>query len=42
MIVTVNFNVPAAGVLSSTGHASFNGTDTNTPNNTFTVTLNAK
>jgi uncharacterized repeat protein (TIGR01451 family) len=42
MIVTVNFSVPAAGVLSSTGHASFNGTDTNTPNNTFTVTLNAK
>jgi uncharacterized repeat protein (TIGR01451 family) len=42
MIVTVNFNVPAAGVLSSTGHASFNGTDTNTPNNTFTVTLNAR
>jgi uncharacterized repeat protein (TIGR01451 family) len=42
MIVTVNFSVPAAGALSSTGHASFNGTDTNTPNNTFTVTLNAK
>jgi uncharacterized repeat protein (TIGR01451 family) len=42
MIVTVNFSVPAAGTLSSTGHASFNGTDTNTPNNTFTVTLNAK
>ncbi|HEY2361176.1 MAG TPA: fibronectin type III domain-containing protein [Candidatus Angelobacter sp.] len=42
MIVTVNFSVPAAGVLSSTGHATFNGTDTNTPNNTFTVTLNAR
>jgi uncharacterized repeat protein (TIGR01451 family) len=42
MIVTVNFSVPAAGALSSTGHASFNGTDTNTPNNTFTVTINAK
>lgn len=42
MIVTVNFSVPAAGALSSTGHALFNGTDTNTPNNTFTVTLNAK
>jgi len=42
IIVTVNFSVPAAGVLSSTGHASFNGTDTNTPNNTFTVTLNAR
>jgi uncharacterized repeat protein (TIGR01451 family) len=42
MIVTINFSVPAAGTLSSTGHASFNGTDTNTPNNTFIVTLNAK
>lgn len=42
MIVTVGFSVPAAGTLSSTGHATFNGTDTNTPNNTFTVTLNAK
>jgi uncharacterized repeat protein (TIGR01451 family) len=42
MIVTVNFSVPAPGTFSSTGHASFNGTDTNTPNNTFTVTINAK
>ncbi|MBZ5533180.1 MAG: DUF11 domain-containing protein [Acidobacteriia bacterium] len=42
MIVTVNFSVPGAGAFSSTGHASFNGTDTNTPNNTFTVTINAK
>ncbi|MGC2698212.1 MAG: fibronectin type III domain-containing protein [Candidatus Angelobacter sp.] len=42
MIVTVNFSVPAVGSFSSTGHASFNGTDTNTPNNTFTVTINAK
>jgi uncharacterized repeat protein (TIGR01451 family) len=42
MIVVVNFSVPGAGTFSSTGHAMFNGTDTNTPNNTFTVTLNAK
>jgi len=42
MIVTITFTVPAAGSFSSTGHASFNGTDTNTANNTFTVTINAK
>jgi uncharacterized repeat protein (TIGR01451 family) len=42
MIVTVNFSVPAAGTLSSTGQVSFNGTDTNNQNNTFTVTLNAR
>jgi uncharacterized repeat protein (TIGR01451 family) len=42
MIVTITFGVPGAGSFSSTGHASFSGTDTNTPNNTFTVTINAK
>jgi uncharacterized repeat protein (TIGR01451 family) len=42
MIVTVNFGVPAAGSFTSTGHASFNGNDTNTLNNTFSVTINAK
>jgi uncharacterized repeat protein (TIGR01451 family) len=42
MIVTVSFSVPGAGSFTSTGHASFNGTDTNTPNNTFSVTINAK
>jgi uncharacterized repeat protein (TIGR01451 family) len=42
LIVTVTFSVPAAGTFTSTGHASFNGTDTNTPNNTFSVNLNAK
>lgn len=42
MIVTVNFSVPASGTFSSTGNASFNGTDTNIANNTFTVTINAK
>ncbi len=42
MIVTVNVSVPAAGTFTSTGHGTFNGTDTNTPNNTFSVTINAK
>jgi uncharacterized repeat protein (TIGR01451 family) len=42
MIVTINFTVPDAGSFSSTGHVSFNGNDTNTANNTFTVTINAK
>lgn len=42
MIVTVNFGVPSAGTFSSKGSVSFNGTDTNTGNNTFTVTINAK
>ncbi|HEY2498848.1 MAG TPA: fibronectin type III domain-containing protein [Candidatus Angelobacter sp.] len=42
MIITVSFSVPGAGSFTSTGHASFNGTDTNTPNNTFSVTINAK
>jgi uncharacterized repeat protein (TIGR01451 family) len=42
MVVTVNFSVPGPGTLSSTGHVSFNGTDTNSQNDNFTVTLNAK
>ncbi|HVG91259.1 MAG TPA: fibronectin type III domain-containing protein, partial [Alphaproteobacteria bacterium] len=42
MIVTVNVSVPTAGTFASTGQGSFNGTDTNNQNNTFTVTLNAK
>ncbi|HZS28982.1 MAG TPA: fibronectin type III domain-containing protein [Candidatus Angelobacter sp.] len=42
MIVTVNFSVPGPGSLTSTGHVSFNGTDTNSQNDTFNVTLNAK
>lgn len=42
MIVTVTFGVPGPGTLSSTGHVSFNGTDTNSQNDNFTVTLNAK
>lgn len=42
MLVTISVSLPGAGTFSSTGHASFNGVDTNTPNNTFTVTINAK
>jgi uncharacterized repeat protein (TIGR01451 family) len=42
MIVTVNFSVPSAGTFSSKGTVSFNGTDTNPANNSFTVTINAK
>jgi len=34
--------VPGAGSFGSTGHVSFSGNDTNTANNTFTVTINAK
>jgi uncharacterized repeat protein (TIGR01451 family) len=42
IIVTVTVNVPGPGSFSTTGHGIFNGNDTNTPNNTFTVTINAK
>jgi uncharacterized repeat protein (TIGR01451 family) len=42
MIVTVNFSVPGPGTLSSTGHVSFSGIDTNSQNDNFTVTLNAR
>ena len=42
MTVTVNVSVPAAGTFASTGHGTFNSIDTNTPNNTFNVTINAK
>jgi uncharacterized repeat protein (TIGR01451 family) len=42
MIVTVNFGVPGPGTLTSTGHVSFNGIDTNSQNDTFNVTLNAR
>jgi uncharacterized repeat protein (TIGR01451 family) len=42
-IVTVNFNVgPTAGTFSTTGLASFSGTDTNSGNNQFTVTIQPK
>ncbi|HEY7403596.1 MAG TPA: fibronectin type III domain-containing protein [Candidatus Angelobacter sp.] len=42
MIVTVNFSVPGPGSLVSSGHVSFSGNDTNSQNDTFNVTLNAK
>lgn len=41
--VTVNFNVgPAAGTFTTTGSATFAGTDTNPANNTFNVTIQSK
>jgi uncharacterized repeat protein (TIGR01451 family) len=42
MTVVVNVNVAAAGTIPVTGSATFNGTDTNPANNSFTVTINAK
>ena len=42
MLVTVSFSVPGPGTLSSVGHVDFNGTDTNSQNDSFTVTLNAR
>jgi uncharacterized repeat protein (TIGR01451 family) len=42
MIVVVNVNVASAGTIPVSGSATFNGTDTNTANNSFTVTINAK
>jgi Domain of unknown function DUF11 len=42
-LVTVNFNVGnVAGTFSTTGSATFTGTDTNTANNQFTVTIQPK
>lgn len=40
--VTVGFTPMQAGTLSATGSATFNGTDTNPSNNTFTVSVNAR
>jgi uncharacterized repeat protein (TIGR01451 family) len=42
MVVTIVANVAAAGTIPLTGSATFNGTDTNPANNSFTVTINAK
>jgi uncharacterized repeat protein (TIGR01451 family) len=39
MVVTVNFVPLQAGTISTTGSATFGGTDTNTNNNSFTVTI---
>jgi uncharacterized repeat protein (TIGR01451 family) len=42
MIVTINVTVTLAGTIANKGSATFNGTDTNTANNSFTVNINAK
>jgi hypothetical protein len=42
MVVTVVSSVAAGGTIPITGSATFNGTDTNPANNSFTVTINAK
>lgn len=42
MQVIVNFTVAATGSLPFAGSSTFSGTDTNTANNSFTVTINAK
>jgi uncharacterized repeat protein (TIGR01451 family) len=39
MVVTVNFVPLQTGAISTTGSATFGGTDTNTNNNSFTVTI---
>jgi uncharacterized repeat protein (TIGR01451 family) len=39
MVVTVNFVPLQVGTISTTGSATFGGTDTNTNNNSFTVTI---
>jgi uncharacterized repeat protein (TIGR01451 family) len=42
LVVTVNVIVPNAGTIATTGAATFNGTDINQANNSFTVTIQAK
>ncbi len=42
MIVTLNVTPTQTGTIANKGTATFNGTDTNTANNQFTVTINAK
>ncbi len=42
MVITMNVTVSQAGSIPNTGHATFNGTDTNAANNSFTVIVNAK
>ena len=39
MVVTVDFVPTLAGTFSATGSATFSGTDSQTPNNSFTVTI---
>lgn len=42
MNVVVNFVPTAIGTIPTSGSATFNGTDTNTANNSFTVTIQVK
>ena len=42
MVVTVNVVVAQAATISTTGSATFQGTDTNPNNNSFTVTIKSK
>jgi len=42
LIVTIDYSVKLPGTIVSTGHVSFNGTDTNPANDTFKVTVTAK
>ena len=42
MVVTVNVVVTQAATISTTGSATFQGTDTNPNNNSFTVTIKSK
>lgn len=42
MVVTVIVSVPIPGVITVTGTATFNGTDTNAANNSFPVTIQVK
>lgn len=42
MVVTVNFVPTTIGTIPTSGSATFNGTDTNTANNSFTVTIQVK
>ncbi len=42
MVVTINVVVTQAATISTTGSATFQGTDTNPNNNSFTVTIKSK
>ena len=42
MVVTVNVVVTRAATLATRGSATFQGTDTNPNNNSFTVTIKSK
>lgn len=42
MVVTINVSLPVAGIITVSGAATFNGTDTNPANNSFPVTIQVK